>query len=152
MQCSPVQQQQQRALPVPKATKNEIEILLICNVWDMCVCVEVRGTVLYCIAWYCTALYCTLLLYLQHPDFPALLSPPCLGAALLAFTEMALPGFTEAFLGFWVAMLFLLTDLYISTWKEEKEGKRRKRVRKEGRKERSGDSKTERKVMWLMVN
>jgi hypothetical protein len=55
---------------------------------------------LHCMVLHCMVLHCTLLLYLQHPDFPALLSPPCLGAALLAFTEMAFPGFTEAFLGF----------------------------------------------------
>lgn len=45
--------------------------------------------------------HCSALHYLQHPDFPAPLSPPpCLGAALLELTDMALPGFTEAFLGF----------------------------------------------------
>ena len=79
----------------------------------MCICVCVSGSAQYSTAQYSIALHYTvlhgtalhytalfLLLYLQHPDFPALLSPPCLGAALLAFTEMALPGLTEAFLGF----------------------------------------------------
>ena len=75
---------------------------------------------LHCIALLYSALQCIALLYLQHPDFPAPPSPPpppCLGAVLLEFTDIALPGFTEAFLGFCVAMLFLLTDLYISALK-----------------------------------